>query len=250
MAADTHIPDFSLNGVAWIATSNDLIPPAKGPGPMTADPAHPYVPNGRAAQATYRIGDLTNPILKPWAIGVMKKDNDEVLAGKIAYTARSSCEPAGVPGFSSYIVEPIYFIQTPKEVLMVFAGNQEVRHVYLDAAHSANPKPSWFGESVGHYEGGTLVVDTVGFNTKTFVDNYRTPHSGKLHVVERYRLVNGGKTLEADISVDDPDAFTMAWQASQRYRRVQDGPLDEHVCAENNTQFFDYHIPAAEKPDF
>jgi hypothetical protein len=249
-AADTANPDFSANGIAWIATSNDLIAPAAGPHPMTSDPAHPYVPNGRSAQPTYRIGDLTNPILKPWVAAAMKKDNDEVLAGKIGYTARSSCQPAGVPGFSSFIVEPVYFIQSPREVLMVYAGDQQVRHIHLGVQHSANPGVSWYGESVGRYDGDTLVVDTVGLNTKTFVDNYRTPHSEKLHVVERYHLINGGNTLEVNISVEDPDAFNMSWQASQRYRRVQQGPLDEQVCAENNAQVFDYHIPVADKPDF
>ena len=249
-AADSAIPDFSANGVAWIAASNDLIPPATGPQPMASDPAHPYVPNGRGAQPTYRIGDLTNPILKPWVVQAMKKDNDEVLAGKIGYTARSSCQPGGVPGFSSFIVEPIYLIQSPKEVVMVYAGNQEARHIYMDVQHSANPKPSWYGDSVGHYEGDTLVVDTIGLNTKTFVDNYRTPHSEKLHVVERYHLINGGNMLEVNLRVEDPDAFNMAWTASQRYRRVQQGQLDEQVCAENNAQVFDYHIPVADKPDF
>jgi hypothetical protein len=181
----------------------------------------------------------------------MKKDNAEVLAGKIAFTARSSCMPAGVPGFSSFIVEPVYFIQSPKEILMVYVGNQEARHVYMNVPHSKNPKPSWYGESIGHYEGGdTLVVDTIGTNAKTFVDNYRTPHTEKLHVVERYRLAEGGKVLEANIRVEDPDTFNQPWTAIQRYRRVQQGPMDEQACAENNTALFDYGIPTAAKADF
>ena len=101
----------------------------------------------------------------------MKKDNDEVLAGKIAFTPRSSCLPGGVPVFMMFpVAEPLYFVQTPKQVKMIFAGDQQVRRVYLDVPHSANPKPSWYGESVGHYEGDTLVVDTIGLNDKTFVD--------------------------------------------------------------------------------
>jgi hypothetical protein len=180
----------------------------------------------------------------------MKKDNDEVLKGKIGFTARSSCKPAGVPGFSSFIVEPVYFVQSPKEILMVYAGNQELRHVYMDMPHTRNPKPSWYGESVGHYEGDTLVIDTTGLNNKTFVDNYRTPHTEKLHVVERYRLVNNGSNLEVKITADDPDTFNQPWSAMQRYRRVQQGPLDEQVCAENNLQLFDYGVPKAERPDF
>jgi hypothetical protein len=244
------VPDFQSDNVAWIAMNNDLAAPAVGLGPTTADPAHPYVPNGRSAQATFRVADTNNPNLKPWAAERMKKENAAVLAGKIAFTARSSCTPAGVPGFSSYIVEPVFFIQSPNEVLIIYAGNQEIRRVYLNVPHTRNPKPSWYGESVGHYEGDMLIVDTIGTNAKTYVDNYRTPHTEKLHVVERYRLVEGGKVLEANISVEDPDTFNQPWTAIQRYRKVQQGPLDEVICAENNTGLFDYDIPKAERPDF
>jgi hypothetical protein len=115
--------------------------------------------------------------------------------------------------------------------------------------HSANPKPSWYGESIGHYEGDTLVVDTIGLNDKTFVDNYRTPHTEKLHVVERWTLLDGGKTLEANVRVEDPDTFNEPWSGIQRYDRVQQ-PMTEQVCAENNQHLFDYHIPIASKPDF
>jgi hypothetical protein len=244
-------PDLQSNDVAWIAMNNDLGQPPSGLGPTKPDPGHPYIPNGRGAQPTFRIGDTANPNLKPWAADQMKKDNAKVLAGGIAFTARSSCMPAGVPGFSSFIVEPVYFIQSPKETLMVYAGNQEARHVYMNVAHSKNPKPSWYGESIGHYEGGdTLVIDTIGTNAKTFVDNYRTPHTEKLHVVERYRLAEGGKVLEANIRVEDPDTFNQPFTAIQRYRRVQQGPMDEQACAENNTALFDYGIPTAAKADF
>jgi hypothetical protein len=82
---------------------------------------------------------------------------------------------------------------------MIFAGDSQVRRVYIDMRHSANPKPSWYGEWVGHYEGDTLVVDTIGPNDKTFVDNYRTPHSEKLHVTERWKLIDDGNMLEVSI---------------------------------------------------
>ena len=131
---------------------------------------------------------------------------------------------------------------------MIFSGDQQVRHIYLDMPHSEDPKPSWYGESVGHYEGDTLVVDTIGQNTKTFIDNYRTPHSEKLHVIERWKAIDGGNALEANIKVEDPDAFNEPWLAIQRFRRV-DQPMREEVCAENNLHFA-YHIPVADKPDF
>ena len=114
--------------------------------------------------------------------------------------------------------------------------------------------PSWYGEFVGHYEGGdTLVVDTIGLTTKAFVDNYRTPHTEKLHVIERFKLVDGAKAIEALVTIDDPGAFTMVWSAVQRLRRVQQGPLPEAICAENNFNPFDFAmtpIPQADKPDF
>jgi hypothetical protein len=254
VAAQQHaaVPDFSSNQVGWIATNPDFIAVPGGPSPTRSDPAHPYVPNNNStgAQPTFRVADLSNPNLKPWARDVMKRENENVLAGKIGFTARSSCRPAGVPGFMMFIVEPIFFVQSPTKVLMIHSGNEEVRHIYLDVPHSAKPKPSWYGESVGHYEGDTLVIDTIGMNDKTFVDNYRTPHTEKLHVVERWKLIDDGKMLEVDIKVEDPDTFNEPWSAIQRYRRAQPRQLGEEACAENNTQLFDYRIPVADKADF
>jgi hypothetical protein len=244
----TAVPDFSSNQVGWIAAGEPVSVPGK-PAPVRQDPAYRYVPNNVGGQPTYRMGDLSNPNLKPWVKERMKKDNDEILAGKIGYTARSSCDAAGVPGFLTYAVRPVYFIQAPKQVLIVYSGDAQVRRVYLNVPHSEKPKPTWYGESVGHYEGDTLVVDTIGMNDKTFVDGYRTPHTTKLHVVERWKVVEEGKTLEVTITVADPDAFNEPWSAVRRYRRVQE-KMAEEVCAENNQHLFDYNIPVAHKPDF
>jgi hypothetical protein len=241
-------PDFSLNEVGWI-TTGEITGVTGGPPIQRQDPAHPFVPNNIGRQPTYRIADLTNPNLKPWVKERMQKDNEEVLAGKIAFTARSSCRPAGVPAFATYPVRPVYFIQTPRQVVMIYSGDAQVRRIYLDVPHSESPKPSWYGESVGRYEGDTLVIDTVAQNDKTFVDYYRTPHSAKLHVVERWKLIEDGQKLEVIYTVDDPDAFNQPWSAVRQYRRVQQ-PMLEEVCAENNQHLFDYDIPVADKPDF
>ena len=127
-------------------------------------------------------------------------------------------------------------------------------HILMDVPHSANPKPSWYGESFGHYESGdTLVVDTIGFNDKSFIDNYRTPHTNRLHVVERFKLVEGGKILQATVTVDDPGAFKTKWSATQRYKRGEVRPMVELSCAENNYGFLSYvvePIPEANRPDF
>jgi hypothetical protein len=241
---------------AWVPdrpTGDDYLPPPSGPGPVMSEKGRPYVPNGAGRQPTYRVADLSNPILKPWAIEQMKKANENVLAGKVPFIARERCWPAGVPGFTVYTrVQPIYFIQTPKLVLIMNELGHQYRHVYLDVPHSASLKPSWYGESVGRYEGDELVIDTKGLNDRTFVDNYRTPHTDQIHVVERFKLIEGGNILQGQVTVDDLGAFNMPWSAMQRWRRV-DRPLTELMCAENNADFLHYEvvpIPQASKPDF
>jgi hypothetical protein len=257
-AETTHehgiVPDFSSNLAGWVANELDFVAVPGKPGPVTSDPAHPYINNLLArrtgTQPTFRVADLSNPNIKPWAKEVMKRENEKVLAGGIGYTPRSSCMPAGVPAFMLFpVVEPIFFVQSPKEVLMIFTGDAQIRHVYLDVPHSTHPKPSWYGESVGHYEGDTLVIDTIGFNDKTYVDNFRTPHSDKLHVVERWKLADD-KTMRVTFTVEDPETFNEAWTASYSFHRIERPLHDEEACAENNTLLFDYRIPTAGKADF
>jgi hypothetical protein len=253
-----QIPIFNPGPIGgWVPdrpTGDDFLPPPDGgAGPVMSDPRHPYVPNGGGRQSTYRVADLTNPILKPWAIAQMKKANDEVLAGKVPYITRERCWPAGVPGYTVYTRggQPLFFYQMKDKVLIVNELNTQIRHVYLNVPHSKNLKPSWYGESVGHYEGDTLVVDTIGLNDKTFVDNYRTPHTEQIHVVERFKMLEGGKILQATVTVDDPGAFNMPWTAVQRWRRTE-RPFEENPC-ENNVGFFNYDVvptPVAGKPDF
>jgi hypothetical protein len=245
-------PDFSSDNVGWVGLNGGgpFFEPVQGRvPPVTQDPG-PFVPNGVGGQPTFRIADLSNPNLKPWVKEDMKKDNDEVLAGKIAFTAGSSCIPLGVPGFMSQGgPNPLYFLQTLKQVWIIVPSNQQVRRVYMDVPHSTNPKPSWYGESVGHYEGDTLVIDTIGLSDKAVLDVYRTPHTEKLHVVERWRVTDGGQMMEATFTVDDPDAFYQPWSGMRRYRRAQ-REISEVICSENNQHLFDYHIPVANKPDF
>ena len=253
-AAQTAPPDFAPDvTTSWIPVGDDYLPPASGPGPVTFDKAHPYVPNFTGKQPTYRVADVGNPILQPWAAEKMRKSNEDVLAGKVPFRARESCWPTGVPTFLVYaLATPLYFLQGPSKVVLAYNGS-EVRHVYLNVPHSARPALSWYGESVGRYDGDTLVVDTIGLNERTFVDNYRTPHTSQLHVVERYRLMNEGKMLEVAFEVEDPGAFTTRWSAIQRFRRVARGPMVEQPCAETNVRYFDYDmvpVPTADKPDF
>jgi hypothetical protein len=252
----TPIPNFAPDAnTAWTSDrpqSDDFLPPPSGPGPVLSDPAHPYVPNGQG-QPTYRVADLTNPTLKPWVVERMRKANEAVLAGKVPYIARERCWPAGVPAINIYNRgQPIHFFQTPKQVVIINELYAQTRHIYLNVPHSAHVTPSWYGESVGHYEGDELVVDTIGLNERTFVDNYRTPHTEQLHVRARFKMVQGGQRLQVSVTVEDPGAFNMPWSAIQHWRRVQ-VPLIEDLCEPNNVFFFGYDVadlPHAEKPDF
>ena len=255
------IPDFATTDkTGWVLDRafgvDDLLPsPAGGPGPVTFDKTHPYVPNGSGRQSTYRVADLSNPILQPWTIPSMKKANDEVLAGKVPFRARERCWPVGVPGFDAYsLVEPFYFYQTPEKIVVINQGGPEIRHVYMNVMHSRDVKPSWYGESVGHYENGdTLVIDTIGISAKSFIDNYRTPHTDRLHVVERWKMAAGGRTVDVSVFVEDPGAFTTPWTAVQRWRRVENAPILTAPCNENNGDIFNHGLvplPEAARPDF
>ena len=257
-AASADVPNFMGDrSTAWIPdrpTGDDFLPPPSGPGPVMSVKERPYVPNGVGQQPTYRIADLTNPILKPWVVERMKKANDEVFEGKVPYITREHCWPAGVPGYTVYTrVQPIHFIQTPSKVVIYNELNAQVRRIHLNVPHSANLKPSWYGESVGRYEGDELVVNTVGLNDRTYVDNYRTPHTEQIHVVEQFKMIEDGKTLQALVTVTDPGAFNMPWSGLQRWRRVADRPMVENLCAENNADPFGYDrfpLPQTTKPDF
>jgi hypothetical protein len=252
------MPDFSSDGAAWVKQGTDFQPaPGGGPGPVSYDPAHPFRlqgvdAEGRETNMTQRVADLSNPILKPWVAEALRRINLKALAGETPFTAMSTCWPAGVPNILM-LVEPMFFVQTPTEVLIIHQRDHQVRHIRLNVPHSKFVAPSWYGESVGRYEeGDTLVVDTVGLTNKTFVDSYGTPHSDKLHVVERYQLLDDGKRLQVLFTVDDRDSFTSKWSAVVNYKRTE-STLVESICAENNMDNFKgkmFPIPTSARPEF
>jgi hypothetical protein len=271
--AAERIPNFAPNDrVSWYPDRLDgdqWLPPEPGEvGPIMSRPDYPYVPNDASDQPTYRIADLTNPILQPWVRAQMERDNKAVLAGKIPFMARERCYPPGPVAWNVFrrVTPPmVFFVQQPTFVLLAYRGDNQIRHVYLDVPHSQNPKPSWNGESVGHYENGdTLVVDTIGImaHPLSFVDNYRTPHTDQLHVVERYRLSADGNEIDVTVRVEDPGAFTMPWTARQHYARSEEGPIEEAICAEGagrGTDIFNWGLshakdivpmPQDDTPDF
>jgi hypothetical protein len=243
---------------AHARTFNEWSAPASGIGPVTDGPAYPFNNNEVARQtgrpSTYRVVDLSNEAgknLMPWVQEALKKQNALVLKGRNGETRQARCWEQGVPDIHEAPFS-LYFIQMPTEVVMIQGG--KVRRVYLNAPHSKNPRPSWFGESVGHYEeGDTLVVDTIGLNDRTFVDGYRTPHTTQEHVIERFKITDGGKKLDVSFTVDDPGAFYKPWGATRPRFFVKGQPLSEDACASNNDDKFNQgfeEVPTARKADF
>jgi hypothetical protein len=253
VSAQSVPPALSGSNVGWVSIGGEWTPLPESPLPVKQDPAYPYVPNNVGGQPTFRMADINNPNLTQFAKDALKKANEEVLAGKPMWSRSARCWATGVPAFLLTPVQPMFFIQTAGRVTIIAQHDSDVRRIYLDVPHSENPKPSWYGESVGHYEGDTLVVDTIGLNDKTFIDNFRTPHSEKLHVVERYRLTNDGKFLETEIVMEDPEVFVRPLHVTKRSRRA-DATWTEWGCVdgEMNNPFASGAdpLPMAQQPDF
>jgi len=260
-------------------------PPASGPGPI--------VNSIRKADGTIVardpccagggmwLGDYTNPILKPEAAEAVKKYGDLAVGGKVAPDLHNSCWPEPPP-FVMTLQFGVLIVQLRDEVTLIYLLHNTIRHVPLNASHPDNLTPSWQGHSVGWYEGDTLVIDTVGIKVAPFstIDAFGTPHSKALHVVERYRLIDGEaaaeaqrkhgdpnmrglvygrgtidpdtakKGLQVEFTVEDPGVFTMPWSGRVTYRRVI-GDWPEAICAENpHFSGTDAAVPTAHAPDF
>ena len=242
-AERSDIPNFASAEFGWQPASGlDLLPIEGKIAPIGR--------LGPAAPGIERMGDENNPNLTAWAAARIKAQNDDVKGGQRAFTAQSRCWPGAATGQLVFVAEPIYFVQTPDEVRIIWARDHHVRRVRLNREHSQNIKPSWSGESVGRYENGELVIDTIGF-----LDNYATPHTKDLHVVERWKIAEGGTMIEATVMVEDKGAFKAPWWGKVQWRKVN-RPMEEWVCAENNfgyEQLFkleEHPMPEAKSPDF
>jgi hypothetical protein len=278
--AAPSIPDFS--GPWNHASLNGLELPLSGPGPVRNKSRRLTGPQAGVGNGTQLVGDYTNPILQPWAAEVVKRFGEISLAGKGYPTPRNQCWPEQVPFvFANYGMQ---VIQQPDKVTILYPFDHQFRQVRLNQPHPAQVSPSWYGDSIGHYEGDTLVIDTMGIKIGPFsmIDWYGTPFTKALHVVERYRLIdydatmeaiardamenfqfanpdNGpavdpnykGKGLQIQVTVDDQGAFTMPWSATVTLRRAFDERL-ELVCADNILWYPGMHsaVPKADKLDF
>jgi hypothetical protein len=177
------------------------------------------------------------PPLLPWAA-------EKFRAAKPGYGPRAtphpedpilSCLPPGVPRIM-LIPFPIQVVQSPGEVILLFEYDHYVRHISLDRReHPKNLDSTWMGDSIGHWEGDTLVVDTAGLNDKTWLDQVGHPHSDGLHVIERIRRVDR-ETLQDDVTIDDPRAYAKPWTGQQEFKLKPAWRLSEYVCEDNRAR--------------
>jgi hypothetical protein len=276
------IPDFS--GTWAHPYFPGFEPPASGPGPILNRSRIRGGPRDGVGNANQFVGDYASPVLKPQAADVVRKHGEISLAGATYPTPSNQCWPSGVPYI--FFQHGLQMIQKPDKVDFLYLRNHEFRQVRLNQPHPANVTPSWYGDSVGHYEGDTLVIDTIGLKAGPFsmVDMYGTPFSPALHVVERYRLLDyadaraaiernskenirfgpgvqslefdpnyRGKHLQLEFTVEDTGVFTTPWTATITYS-VPTGIWEEHVCAESRLGNFstgrDAAVPTADTPDF
>jgi hypothetical protein len=254
--------------------------PASGPGPLDNLMRRP----DGVRDGSKLVGDYNNPILKPAAAARVRQLGEISKTGNAFPDPSNQCAPQSPP----YILrqQEIQLLQEKDQVTILYMLDHHVRRIRLNSSHPANVTPSWGGDSVGHYEGDTLVVDTVGIRVGrvSMSDQYGSPQSDAMHVTERYRLVddetakaafaqnekdfgraagenaNGvfidfdykGKGLQLQFTVDDPGVFTAPWGASVTYRRAG-SQWQEQVCAENTFEYYankETQIPRAERADF
>jgi hypothetical protein len=283
------IPDFSR---VWAHPSLPWFePPPSGPGPVTNRSRGPQRPSGLSgSQASpplkegvsnydQLVGDYTNSILQPWAAEVVKKFGEISAAGVTYPNPSNQCWPHPMPFIFKHF--QVQIIQQPEQVLFLYNEDHEVRRVRLNEGHRTPLTPSWYGDSIGRYEGDALVIDTVGVRTDrpyAMLDLFGTPYTKSLHVIERYALreydevkdalernrkenwlmagdvfsAHRGKFLQLHLTIEDEGVFTTPWTTTLTY---VPGPamVAEGVCSENIQQYYtkdEANVPRAEKADF
>jgi hypothetical protein len=222
--------------------------PESGPGPVQ-NLTPPAPTDGGGAGTTY-IGDHTNPILQPWAAEVVKRRADAQRAGTPEMSAQQVCRPHGVP-YILQLNDSVQFLHTPDLFVILYAREGLPRIIYMNVEHPENVGWSTYGHSIGHWEGDTLVVDTIGLTDDTSTGRMGTPHTDRMRVVERYSRI-AEDDIRVDFMVEDPSAFTIAWRGVVNYR-PDTGSYHEQPCAENNINTLtglEADIPKDLTPDF
>ena len=212
-------------------------PPAAA-APAAVAPAVPRTPDGKVdfsgiwnADRKF-IFDINNALkpgetlpLQPWALKVtmerQSKDDPE-----------AHCLPTGVPRVAPY---PYRILQTPTHMFFLFEGNiHSYRQIFLDGRkHPEDPDPTWYGHSIGRFEGDTLVIETVGFNDRFWFDFAGHPHTQQLRTTERIRRPDS-KTLAYEVTIDDPGAYTRPFTLYGTHTYAENTELMEYICNENN----------------
>ena len=198
--ATASMPDFS--GI-WTRPYLGPDQPVPSPGPVRGRPGNP----GRI------VGDYSNPILKPEAAEAVKKQGEIESSGVIAPNPHSRCWPVTVPLLYLGTNMLLQMLQQPHQITFLYDEDYVVRRVRMNESHPPQVIPSWYGDSVGHYEGDTLIVDTVGVKVSpsSVLDRFGTPYTKALHVVERFRLID----------------YEAAKKAQELTLRTTGRPLDE-----------------------
>lgn len=202
-------------------------------------------PDNKRKYTLYEIAlSLTNeqPPMTPWALEKFKaaKPNVGPHSVTIAQTndPTANCFPPGVPKIYLMRGAPFEMIQEPGRVVMYFEYDHFVREIFTDGRqHTPDLNPSWMGESIGKWEGNTLVVDTTGFNDKTWLDYEGHPHSDQLHLIERIQRPTHDQLVD-DITIEDPKAYTKPWTSHLVFDLHADWKIEETIC-EDNVNFSD-----------
>jgi hypothetical protein len=176
-----------------------------------------------------------DPPMQPWAAAAFKKRDFEMTHSdpNRGPDPTPRCIPPGIP---RTMLQPFPWevVHARDRVVIIFEYQSLVRQIFTDGrGHPKDLEPTYMGHSIGRYEGNTLVVDTVGFNDKTWLDPKGLPHTTAMHVVEHIHRVDQ-HTLEDDFTIDDPKAYTKPWTAQKFFKLKPDWQIQEYVCAENN----------------
>lgn len=176
-----------------------------------------------------------DPPFQPWAETKFK----ELQSAKLHQDPDSGPDPTErciPPGIPREMLQPFPWeiVQTRDRVIMIFEYQSLIRQIFTDGrGHPKDLEPTYMGNAIGRYEGDTLVIDTIGFNDKTWLDPMGLPHSDAMHVTERLRRVDHD-TLVDEYTIDDPKAYTKPWTAQKTFKLKPDWQIQEYVCTENN----------------
>ena len=269
-------PSVDFTGI-WARNTLEFEDPASGPGPI-----QPMIRKPDGAPSMEKVGDYTNPILLPAAAEKVKMLGDLARTGVVFPDPENQCLDWPLPNILRHM--QIQILQEPDQVTIVYLRSSQMRRVRMNGSHPERVIPSSYGDSIGRYEGDTLVIDTVGIKLGPLpmIDWYGTPYSEALRVVERYRLIDHdvakdaierherksvflppdetgiapdlahtGKGLQIEFTVEDPGTFTTPWSAVVTYRRAGNA-WAEDVCAENLRESVgpERNVPMAAAPDF